>query len=148
MRCSMTVVRKSISKYTGKLHSRRSRCTGHATKFFRVHYGSLKGFHDNGKFDDVFGFCGQHSDMNNPSKWIYEGFWKANVIRLRGPIDSVMVCDSADFKENKVDKYRADLKKRLLNMMNQKNMAKFEEDWEEIFQEVLQEFCVSRVLNG
>jgi hypothetical protein len=94
--------------------------------------------------DDVFGFCSRHIDgMHNVSNWC-NGY----VMHLRGDVIKVVQCLPEECKEDKADNRRADLKQRLLNIMNQKNMVCYADQWEEIFEEVAKEFHILKVLNG
>lgn len=76
--------KREKSKYDAK------NCGRQATVFLRVRYKELYGRHDNGKYEDVFGFCDECArNKNSPMSWNGDRWGSGRkVLGVRGVVAS------------------------------------------------------------
>jgi hypothetical protein len=125
-------------------------CGRPAKHFFRVHYSDLVPYKDNGKYQDVFGFCDDCAKGKAHKIASWGGtHWRSDrrVLHLRGQISHVAPATESECVEEADDKRLHDAKRELLRIMCTKGNADLEDRWEEIFRMALDEFYCRKVMD-
>lgn len=125
------------------------KCKRGAKYFFRVKYSAVRKHWDNGKQEDVIGFCPSCAPgMDQPRSYTM-GWTAGTVARLRGDVGEVTPCAAADAKDDVPESKHADLKARIVAIMGQKNNQDIApESWDELFADCVRDHVVKTVMSG
>lgn len=124
-------------------------CGRPATVFFRVQYAELNHYSDNGKHEDVFGFCQECAEgkADKIQAW-GDTSWDGNrkVLRLRGTIGHISPATESECVEETSDKRLHDGKRELLRIMCTKGNSDLADHWQKVFELALDEFQIRSVM--
>lgn len=123
-------------------------CGRQATVFLRVRYKELYGRHDNGKYEDVFGFCDECArNKNSPMSWNGDRWGSGRkVLGVRGVVERIEPATADECVDEGMDKRLHDGKREFLRIMSTKGNADLADRWEEVFKLALDEFHVKKVM--
>jgi hypothetical protein len=124
-------------------------CGRPAKVFFRVQYSELDRYRDNGKHEDVFGFCEECAKSKDRSIRAWgDVSWRGDrkVLNLRGAIGQISPATESECAEEAGDKRLHDGKRELLRVMCTKGNSDLADRWEEVFKLALDEFHIRKVM--
>lgn len=118
-------------------------CPKYGKKFFKVK--------TNGRWSQeaIIGICENHLPTHsNPLIWNYK--YEVGHIRwLQGQVQSFEEVEVSNLRQYQKTQVTDGVKLRLKHWMGQRNVAKLtREEWQQVFQEALDEFCVENVMGA
>jgi len=115
-------------------------CPKYGKKFFHVHT-------DGYITERVIGICETHlATHSDPMKWKTRGWEVGNLRYLSGNIKSFQEVQINDLKAHQQNIHHEAIKDRLKILFSYKHSRKVSrEDWQRLFQEALDEYCVEEV---
>lgn len=157
MRCKgmkLKIKKSKVSCYGCTVYKDREvsvNCGKQATHFFRVRYGSLRAYRENGISEEVLGFCEECArDKHAPAGYNSpDRDWRSRkVLHLRGIVAHVE--REQDGGEAAVESARIirlnDVKQQFLRIMTTKGNRDIANDWPEVFRLAWEEFQIRAVM--
>lgn len=124
-------------------------CGKQAVVFFRIRYTELNRWCDNGKYEDVMGFCTECGrDKGHSIRAWGDTSWRGDrrVLNLRGIVRQIFPATEAECVDEAGDKRLHDGKREFLRIMSTKGNADLADHWEEVFKMAWEEFQVKKVM--
>jgi hypothetical protein len=138
-RCQV-LVKSFNEKYN---HEKIGTCPKYGKKFFKVR--------TNGRWrqEAIIGICEKHLlTHGDPTKW-KDKYSEGHIRWLGGQVQSFEEVEVSNLRQYQKTQVTDGVKLRLKHWMGQRNVAKLtREEWQQVFQEALDEFCVENVMGA